>query len=37
MSSVNGQIEVVKELLTNNANIEANKDLCTPLIGGMVS
>jgi hypothetical protein len=28
---------VVKELLTKNANIEANKDECTPLIGGMVS
>jgi ankyrin repeat protein len=28
---------VVKELLKNNANIEANKDKCTPLIGGMLS
>jgi hypothetical protein len=36
-ASVFGHIEVVIELLTKNANIEANKALCTPLIGGMVS
>jgi hypothetical protein len=28
---------VVKELLKNYANIEANKAKCTPLIGGMAS